>query len=152
MMLAALPVNSSIPLCALTCFAMRRWPDASIRLATKMVPPCDANVMNRAAVFTDLVEDARSTSQSAAGAMADDYAIFARPWRFHLEDIGVAVDIWHGDLDQNVPIQHGQDQANRIPHAVFHPCPGEGHFLIFDRIAEILAVIAEPLVPGPDRA
>ncbi len=142
--LAALPVNLSLPLCAITCLAMRRWPEASVRMATKIVPPCDATVMRRPDVFNDLVEDGRATSKSTPGAMADDYAIYARPWGFRLEDIAVPVDVWHGELDENVPIQHGLDQANRIPGAVFHACAGEGHFLIIDHLTEILAAVVKP--------
>lgn len=82
-------------------------------MATKIVPPCDATVMRRPDVFNDLAEDGRATSKSMPGAIADDNAIDARPWGFRLEDIAAPVDVWLGALDENVPIQHGLDQANR---------------------------------------
>jgi pimeloyl-ACP methyl ester carboxylesterase len=58
-----------------------------------------------------------------------------------LEDITVPVHIWQGDVDRNVPSAHGRLQADRIPGAVLHECPGEGHLLFVDHLPEILAVI-----------
>lgn len=141
--LATLPVNLSRPVSAVTCLAMRRWPEASMRSAAKSMPPCDGEVMLRPDVFENFVDDARTSSKSTAAGMADDYAAFAKSWQFSLEDIRVPVHVWHGDLDVNVPVQHGRDQARRIPGAVFHECPGEGHLLAIDHFSEILASLTE---------
>ena len=52
--------------------------------------------------------------------------------------------IWQGDVDRNVPPAHGRRQADRIPGAVLHEIPGEGHFLFVDHMRDILGEIATP--------
>ena len=87
----------------------------------------------------DLRAAPRAPRRSAA---AQDFALFARPWRFRLEDIAVPVHIWQGDVDANVPVSHGKGLAARIPKATLHLCPGEGHMLFMDHAPEILRAAA----------
>ena len=74
-------------------------------------------------------------------AAAQDFALFCTDWGFRLDDIDVPVDLWHGDDDRNVPVSHGRLQAERIPGARFHLCPGQGHMLVIDRLEEILRTV-----------
>ena len=66
----------------------------------------------------------------------------SHPWGFRLEDIAVPVHVWHGDEDRNVPLAHGRLQAERIPGARLHECPGQGHLLALDRLEEILRTVS----------
>jgi pimeloyl-ACP methyl ester carboxylesterase len=59
-----------------------------------------------------------------------------------LEDITVPVQIWQGDVDRNVPPEHARRLADRVPGAVLHECPGEGHLLFVDHMGDILGEIA----------
>jgi pimeloyl-ACP methyl ester carboxylesterase len=68
-------------------------------------------------------------------------AIGARDWGFRLEDITVPVHVWHGDRDRNIPIAQGELQAELIPHATLHRCPGEAHAIYVDHMPEILATL-----------
>ena len=52
------------------------------------------------------------------------------------------VHIWQGDVDRNVPAAHGRRQADRIPGAVLHEIPGEGHLLFVDHMPDILGQLA----------
>jgi pimeloyl-ACP methyl ester carboxylesterase len=89
--------------------------------------------------YIDTYRRAPSTSALAA---AQDFALFASDWGFRLDDITVPVDIWHGDDDRNVPMSHGRLQAEQIPEARLHECPGEGHLLVIDRLEEILRTVS----------
>jgi pimeloyl-ACP methyl ester carboxylesterase len=120
----------------------RRWPEALLQRADKMLPAADVAVMQRPEVMEMFVEDSRRASPTSAMAAAQDFTLFARDWGFRLEDIQVPVHVWHGDADRNVPFAHGQQQAERIPGAVFHECPGEAHLLVVDHLSEILRTVS----------
>jgi pimeloyl-ACP methyl ester carboxylesterase len=65
--------------------------------------------------------------------------IFSRPWGFRLEDIPMEVRLWHGEEDASMPMAVGRHMAEAIPRCIATFLPDEGHFLLFDHWAEILA-------------
>jgi len=85
--------------------------------------------------------------RNGAGGWIDDDLAFVRPWGFSVEDITVPVFLWQGDEDLMVPFAHGRWLADRIPGAVAHLMPGEGHISIFinrvdDVLDELVATLA----------
>jgi pimeloyl-ACP methyl ester carboxylesterase len=128
------------PLMASLLFMMRRFPDATLDRMLAGLPEPDRRVLTRHEIADVFLEEARRGGPTAAHAAAQDFALFARPWRFRLEDIAVPVHVFHGDLDVNVPLSQGRAQADRIPNAKLHLFPGEGHMLAFDHAREILAL------------
>jgi pimeloyl-ACP methyl ester carboxylesterase len=131
------------PPLALGAVVFRKWPEVALRAASGQLPAADIEVFSRPEVKAAFIEDYRRASSTSALAAAQDFALFAREWGFRLEDITAPVDIWHGDKDRNVPISHGRLQAERIPGARFHECPGLGHMLAVDRMEEILQTVTE---------
>lgn len=57
-------------------------------------------------------------------------------WGFRLRDIQSPVQIWHGEEDQNIPVEMARFAATAIPkcEAQFHP--NEGHLSLFKKNAE----------------
>jgi pimeloyl-ACP methyl ester carboxylesterase len=131
-----------LPMFAVMSFVSRRWPEAALRTAAKQLPAPDVEVLAREEVRAMFIEGSRRASSTTAMAAAQDFALFATDWGFRLEDIGVKVHVWHGDADRNVPFAHGRLQAERIPGATFHECPGEGHLLVGDHLEEILRTVS----------
>jgi pimeloyl-ACP methyl ester carboxylesterase len=127
---------------AISGYIFRRWPEMALRAAPRQLPVCDVEVLNRPKVKSAFMEDYRRFSSTSARAAAQDFHLFATDWGFRLEDITAPVDIWHGDLDRNVPFSHGRLQADRIPGARMHECPGEGHLLVVDHLEEILRTVS----------
>jgi pimeloyl-ACP methyl ester carboxylesterase len=124
--------------------AGRRWPERTFRVLERQFPMPDIEVLRRPEVReTMFIDDLRQAPPTAARAAAQEFALFAADWGFRLENIAVPVHLWHGDLDRNVPISHGRAQAERIPGATFHECPGEAHLLIVDHFEEILHTVTE---------
>jgi pimeloyl-ACP methyl ester carboxylesterase len=108
-----------------------------------MFPPPDVALLERPDVRAAFLDDTQSSPASAsARAGTQDFVLFARDWGFRLQDIAVPVHLWHGDADRNVPIGHARLLAERIPGAVFHECPGEGHLLYVVHLEEILRTVA----------
>jgi pimeloyl-ACP methyl ester carboxylesterase len=130
------------PMMATLLFAMRTFPDRALDGMLKSLPEPDRRILARREVADMFLEEARRGGPTAARAAAQDFALFARPWRFRLEDISAPVHVFHGDLDANVPLPHGRAQADRIPNAKLHLFPGEGHMVYFDHAREILAAAA----------
>jgi pimeloyl-ACP methyl ester carboxylesterase len=56
----------------------------------------------------------------------------------------VPVHFWHGDADRNVLIGHARFMAERIPGAVLHECPGEGHLLYVSHLEEVMRTVSAP--------
>ncbi len=129
---------------AISGYLFRRWPEMALRAAPRQLPACDMEVLSRPAVTAAFMEDYRRFSSTSALAAAQDFHLFATDWGFRLEDITASVDVWHGDEDRNVPFSHGRLQADRIPGARLHTCPGEGHLLVVDHLEEILRTVSRP--------
>jgi len=127
---------------AISGYVFRRWPEMALRAAPRQLPACDVEVLNRPMVKSAFMEDYRRSSSTSAKAAAQDFHLFATDWGFRLEDITPPVDVWHGDQDRNVPFSHGRLQADRIPGARMHECPGEGHLLVVGHFEEILRTVS----------
>ena len=128
----------ALPMMSAMVFMMRHFPDRALDLMLRSLPEPDRRILTRREIADVLVVEAKNGPATVARAMAQDFALFARPWRFRLEDIAVPVDVWHGDVDVNVPVSHGRAYADRIPNAKLHLCPNEGHLLFAEHGAEIL--------------
>jgi pimeloyl-ACP methyl ester carboxylesterase len=122
-------------------FFARRWPEAALRAAAKQFPAPDAALLERADVRAVFLDDAHRSSRTAAQAATQDFVLFARDWGCRLQDVTVPCHLWHGDADRNVPIGHARFVAGRIPGAVLHECPGEGHLLYVDHLEEVLRTV-----------
>jgi len=130
------------PFMAAMLFAIRMFPDRALDGMLRSLPEPDRRILARREIADMFVEEARRASGTTARAAAQDFSLFARPWRFRLEDIAAPVHVFHGDVDVNVPLAHGRGQADRIPNAKLHLCPNEGHMLYIDHAREILASAA----------
>jgi len=106
-----------------------------------MLPACDAAVLSRDEVAAVFAAAVAGLNPSMIRAATQDMAMSIREWGFALDEIDVPIHIWHGDLDRNVPLSHGRTQATGLRDATFHLCPGEGHWLVFDHMPEILATV-----------
>jgi pimeloyl-ACP methyl ester carboxylesterase len=130
------------PLFVFSTSLFRRWPEMSIRATSGQLSSSDIEIMSRPEVRSAYIDSYRRAPTTSALAAAQDFSLFARGWGFRLEDITTPVHVWHGDDDRNVPISHGRLQAERIPGARMHDCPGEGHLLGLDRLEEILRTVS----------
>ncbi len=109
--------------------------------AERMSTSADRRVLSRleqrAGFRTDLLEGLRPGARGAV----QEFGLHLRPWPFDLRDIGIAIDLWHGEVDVIVPIDIGRYVADHIPECRARFVVGEGHLLIVDHIDEILRVV-----------
>ena len=87
----------------------------------------------------DLVANFGEAVRKGAAGWIDDDLAFTRPWGFDPAEISVPTFLWQGDADLMVPFAHGRWLAERVPGAVAHLLPGEGHISVFvNRVDEVL--------------
>jgi pimeloyl-ACP methyl ester carboxylesterase len=139
------------PLFAVMLRSGRRHPEAGLDRFSRMLPACDTEVMARPEIRSQLVEQAAEFSSSTARTSIQDMALGIREWGFSIAEIDIPVHVWHGDLDRNVPLAHGRLLAKTIPNATLHECPGQGHWLVVDRMEEVLRVLASSSSGGRSR-
>jgi pimeloyl-ACP methyl ester carboxylesterase len=108
----------------------------------QMLPECDAAVVSRPEIHANLVAEAATFNFATLRASIQDMAICIRDWGFALQEIETPIYLWHGELDRNVPVAHAYHEARAIPFATLHLCPGEGHWLLVDHMAEVLPAAA----------
>jgi len=57
-------------------------------------------------------------------------------WGFHLQEIQIPVQLWHGDADQNIPVEMARFAAKAIPKCEARFYPNEGHLSLLKKNAE----------------
>jgi pimeloyl-ACP methyl ester carboxylesterase len=80
--------------------------------------------------------------QGFEGVAADDI-LLNRDWGFSPGDIKPRVDIWHGDVDMNVPVHAALYLDNLIPNSRLQILKGKGHFFFLDYWEEILSMLLD---------
>lgn len=133
-------------------FALKRWPERASEMMLRRLPPSDKEIMTRPEVKEGFRAVTREAFRQGSRATAHDLNLYARPWGFGEDEITTPVEIWHGDADTIVPFSMGLYQAKTIPNAAAHFYKDEGHFLVVDRVAEMLAAAVGDPAPTPTPA
>lgn len=120
----------------------RRHPESGLDRFSRMLPPCDAEVIARPDIRAQLVAEAAEFTPATLRTSVQDMAMGIRDWGFSVGDVEVPVHLWHGDLDRNIPLAQGRIMAHAIPEAILHTCPGEGHWLVVNHLEEIFNELA----------
>jgi pimeloyl-ACP methyl ester carboxylesterase len=73
--------------------------------------------------------------------IVDDERVMPLPWGFKLERVEGPVRLWLGERDELVPARLWLERPVRFPVCETTVVPGAGHFVIAERMAEILREI-----------
>ena len=107
-------------------------------------PPADRRWISSPSFEGGAIEDLQEALRNGPWGYVIDLEMLARPWGFSVDDIRVPVELWHGQDDDVIPIQHGRYLAARIPRATLHECPGEGHLVLWNHLHEVLEEASTP--------
>jgi pimeloyl-ACP methyl ester carboxylesterase len=118
--------------------ALTNKPEETAKRMLSSLPDVDREVLEQSAVIGVLVPAMTEAYRNGADGAAWEGRILVRPWGFDLSEIGMPVDIWHGDADVNNPIQSAEYLRDTIPGSHTNILQGEGHFHIFRHWGEIL--------------
>ena len=139
---AALAPSLFRALAATVVRALRWNPELFLVEGTHDQPPADRTWTALPWVRADEIENLREAFRQGALAYAQDISLLARPWGFDLGGIDLRIRLWHGDADRVIPLHHAKYLASMLPHGTLRVCRGEGHMLLWNHIAEILAAAA----------
>ncbi len=129
---------------------MRGYPEVALSLLTFHAPKADRAVFRRPDIKAAFYAWVRAAlTQGPRGALRD-LTLYAHDWGwgFRPEDILIAVDFWHGELDTTVPPSHTRFLSRALVRKRVHWMPGEGHFsLPINRMDAVLKQLLEPQEP-----
>lgn len=109
----------------------------------------DRIVTKRRNVREAFTEEVREALRPGGRAMAQDLALFARPWEFTPAAVGVVpVLLWHGDADKVVPVRIGRYFAREIPRCRATFIAGGGHLMLVDHAGEIMEAVRDAARDG----
>ena len=114
------------------------------RAAYRLIPAPD-----RCAIGTDLVHECvmgsfRTAMGNGPLPVMEDGDIYSQQWPFKLEDIEFPIQLWHGEVDNNIPASMAREVVSRLPKCEAHFYPEDGHYsLSANRATEILGSLKE---------
>lgn len=91
------------------------------------LPEADRRVL-AGRIGIHVLDSFREALRNGPQGALDDARNFAQPWDFTMEGISVPTVIWHGDMDNQVPVAAAEVYARLIRHAQLCIKDGEGHF------------------------
>lgn len=119
----------------------RRNPRRAHKLFWSDASPADRAVVDRPDAADRFMQMFLAASEQTVKGLVEDMRVPQRDWGFEAREVSVPVHIWHGTADAVVPIQQAERTAQELPDARLVRCEGEGHFLIEDRLGEILDAV-----------
>lgn len=119
----------------------RLAPRAAVRSLAVGLSRSDRAVLRRADAADVVASFVEALRPGPAGSV-EDYALLGDPWGFDVGDVAVPVTLWHGDDDTVVPPEQSRVLADLLPDATLRIVPAQGHFLLRDRLDDILGPLA----------
>lgn len=113
-------------------------PDVVAKRLSSSLPPPDRRLVQSPEVRAMLLASVREGYRQGGLGPAEDDIVINSPWGFRLEDVRPRIDLWHGDLDQNVPIGQGSYQHEKLPHGSLTVVPGQAHLMVVEHWRPIL--------------
>jgi len=87
-----------------------------VLLKMLLLRPCDAASLRDEAAFEAIFESQRRAWRGSVEGVIVDAQIYAQPWGFAIEDVGVPVRLWHGIEDRAFSVRLAEEIANRFPN------------------------------------
>jgi pimeloyl-ACP methyl ester carboxylesterase len=104
-----------------------------------MLQPSDEESLRDSAAFEAIFESQRRAWRGGAQGVMADAQIYAQPWGFPLEEVRVAVRLWHGKQDRAFSLRLAEEVAARLPNCKARYVEGAGHYsLPIQNLREIL--------------
>lgn len=120
--------------------AARRGPTAAVPLIADAVEQAGRDVNLHPERRADIAEAVRQGPH----ALAYDAWLVARSWGIDLGAIDVRIDVWHGALDDDVPLGLAQGLVRMLPRSALHLWPRQGHEIGAHDMADVYAVLLAP--------
>jgi pimeloyl-ACP methyl ester carboxylesterase len=124
----------------ISLFVRRFW-GLAMFINNTWLPPSDRAVTQVPGIIEQRRQSLNEAFRQGARGPALDLALYSRPWGFELKEMGVPVQVWHGDADTMVPVAMARYLAATIPGAELHLVENGGHFVAVPHHEEILTTL-----------
>jgi pimeloyl-ACP methyl ester carboxylesterase len=118
-------------------------PHQMMQRMKQALPQPDVQLLEeRPEIITIFSAAAQEAHRAGIAGDAWEWHLYNQPWGFRLSEIQVAVGLWYGQYDRNVPVGMGHYWAQQLPQSRLHVVEDGGHFsTINNHIGEILAYL-----------
>jgi pimeloyl-ACP methyl ester carboxylesterase len=128
--------------------AWRRDPDGMYRRLQAWAPRADHAVLARPEVASSMIAGVREAFRQGSRGAADELRLFIQPWGFALEEIALPVHVWHGARDTLVPRVAAQRLADSIRDCRLEMVADGGHYLVYEIMDDLLAILRREVEAG----
>jgi pimeloyl-ACP methyl ester carboxylesterase len=117
----------------LTARTLRNRPERFLGQIAARISEADQSFLGRSENGDLFLASSRESFRTGARGVARDAALYVQPWGFELKNIGIDVQLWHGDDDRVVLPSVGRFVADSIGNCKATFWPGEGHLSWVDQ-------------------
>lgn len=103
------------------------------------IPESDKEIFTSGKAIDNLTISVREGFKNGWEGVAHDDIVVNQNWGFDIAEIRVPIEIWHGQMDVNVPYHAGEYLHKWITNSHLKSIPDEGHFLMIKHSNEILS-------------
>jgi pimeloyl-ACP methyl ester carboxylesterase len=133
------------PLFQVAAWGIRQQSGIAVDFLAESLPEPDRSTLRDPPIRDVIAASQRESARRGARGVTWEVGLYSAPWGFRAEDVGMEVNLWHGERDAIVPVAMGRLQAAALRRCQARFYPDEGHFsLPVRRIHDIL----DALPPG----
>lgn len=103
------------------------------------IPESDKEILSSEKTIENLTISVREGFKIGWKGIAQDDIVVNHNWGFEIAEITVPVDIWHGQIDVNVPYHAALYLHERIANTNLKSMPNEGHFVMVKHASKVLS-------------
>lgn len=130
------PLASRLFLWALSMTA-RIAPNQFVAQANSLLPKPDRTIVVTNPVFQKgFIKMVREAFRQGALGAFHESLLSVTDYGFRLQDIQTTLLLWHGEADQNIPVEMARYVASAVPKCEAKFYPNEGHLSLFKKNAE----------------
>ena len=107
------------------------------------VPESDKEILASGRAKENLTVSVREGFRNGWEGVAHDDAVVNQDWGFDIRDIQTPIQIWHGQLDVNMPFHAAEYLEKWIPNSRLMAMPGEGHFVMIKHASKVLTSLVD---------
>lgn len=128
---------------ALQARGFRRDPEATVRKEAATTGGDDAHVVADPAILAMLVASAHEVWDRGGEGTYEHSLAVTQPWGFRLADVTTRVEIWQGNMDNEIRPAMAEYAARSVARSRQHLIDGRGHLLAFAEWADVLGSLLD---------
>ena len=107
------------------------------------VPESDKEILASNKAKDNLTVSVREGFRNGWEGIAHDDVVVNQNWGFDIKDIQTPIEIWHGQLDVNMPYHAAEYLHKWLPNSRLMAMPDEGHFIMIKHATKVLTLLVD---------